>query len=90
MSETTNHLNHVTWSAIGHRGPNFYVLWQLGSCKLNGVEPQAWLANVLGRIADTPQNRPNELLPWNWAQQQKLGSGCIAASWQLCPVRQSS
>lgn len=28
--------------------------------------PQAWLADVLSRIADTPQNRLHELLPWNW------------------------
>ncbi|HEV7284968.1 MAG TPA: transposase domain-containing protein, partial [Kaistia sp.] len=27
---------------------------------------QAWLADVLDRIADLPQNRLHELLPWNW------------------------
>ncbi|OYZ36318.1 MAG: hypothetical protein B7Y31_10320, partial [Novosphingobium sp. 16-62-11] len=29
-------------------------------------DPQAWLADVLSRIADIPQNRLQELLPWNW------------------------
>lgn len=34
--------------------------------KLNDVDPQAWLADVLGRIADLPQSRLPELLPWAW------------------------
>jgi transposase len=33
---------------------------------MNGVDPQAWLADVLARIADTPQTKLLELLPWNW------------------------
>ncbi len=36
------------------------------TAKLNDVDPQAWLANVLARIAGTPQSRRAELLPWNW------------------------
>jgi transposase len=36
------------------------------TAKLNDIDPQAWLANVLARIADLPQNRLSELLPWNW------------------------
>jgi transposase len=35
------------------------------TAKLNGVDPQAWLAEVLGRIADHKINRIDELLPWN-------------------------
>jgi transposase len=38
----------------------------IATARLNDVDPQAWLANVLARIADTPQNRLAELLPWNW------------------------
>jgi len=38
----------------------------IGTAKLNDVDPQAWLADVLGRIADTPQSQLHELLPWNW------------------------
>jgi transposase len=38
----------------------------IGSAKLNDVDPQAWLADVLARIADTPQTRLHELLPWEW------------------------
>src|SRR6185437_486467 len=34
------------------------------AAKLNDVDPQAWLADVLARIAGTPQTWLNELLPW--------------------------
>jgi transposase len=36
------------------------------TAKLNGIDPQAWLADVLARIAETPQGELAELLPWNW------------------------
>ena len=36
------------------------------TAKLNDVDPQAWLADVLARIASTPQGRLNQLLPWEW------------------------
>ncbi len=38
----------------------------IATAKLNDVDPQAWLADVLRRITDTPQNRLHELLPWEW------------------------
>ena len=38
----------------------------LETAKLNDIDPQAWLADVLARLADTPQNRLDELLPWEW------------------------
>jgi hypothetical protein len=37
------------------------------SAKLNGVDPQAWLTDVLGRIADHKITRIDELLPWRYA-----------------------
>jgi hypothetical protein len=33
---------------------------------MNGVDPQAWLADVRTRIAAHPAHRLDELLPWNW------------------------
>ena len=38
------------------------------TAKLNGVDPQAWLTDVLARIADHKINRIDELLPWNIAR----------------------
>jgi hypothetical protein len=38
------------------------------TAKLNGVDPQAWLTDVLARIADHKINRIDELLPWRYAQ----------------------
>jgi transposase len=35
---------------------------------MNDVDPQAWLADVLARIAEYPVQRLDELLPWNWGQ----------------------
>ena len=37
------------------------------TAKLNGVDPQAWLTDVLARIADHEINRLDELLPWRYA-----------------------
>ncbi len=36
------------------------------TARLNDIDPKAWLADVLARIADIPQSRLDELLPWNW------------------------
>ena len=47
----------------GQRAAAMYSL--IGSAKLNGVDPEAYLRSVLTRIADHPINRINELLPWN-------------------------
>ena len=40
----------------------------IGTAKLNGVEPMAWLTDVLGRIVSgrTKVNELDSLLPWNW------------------------
>ena len=49
----------------GHRAAAMYTL--IGTAKLNGIDPQAWLADVIARISDMPVSRLPELLPWNWA-----------------------
>ena len=48
----------------GHRAAAMYSL--IVTCKRNGVDPQAWLEDVLRRIAGHPAHRLDELLPWNW------------------------
>ncbi len=49
--------------AGGERAAIIYSL--IGSAKLNGLDPEAYLCDVLTRIADHPINRIDELLPWN-------------------------
>ena len=41
----------------------------IATAKMNHVDPQAWLADVLSRIAAHPMHRLDELLPWNWWSQ---------------------
>jgi transposase len=48
----------------GQRAAAMYSL--IVTAKMNGVDPQAWLADVLTRIAAYPAHRLDELLPWNW------------------------
>jgi transposase len=48
----------------GQRAAQMYSL--IVTARMNEVDPQAWLADVLARIAEHPIQRIKELLPWNW------------------------
>jgi transposase len=52
----------------GRRAAAIYSLVQ--TCKLNDVDPQAWLAFVLAKLPDHPAKKIDELLPWNWKVAQ--------------------
>ena len=52
----------------GQRAAVMYSL--IVTAKMNGVNPQTWLANILARIADHPVQRLDDLLPWRWAASQ--------------------
>ena len=52
--------------AGGQRAAAFYTL--VRTARLNGLEPEAWLTDVIARIGGHPINRLAELLPWNIAQ----------------------
>jgi transposase len=56
----------------GERAAAMYSL--IATAKLNGIDPRAWLADVLARIADHPASRLHELLPWNWCQPPALSN----------------
>ena len=58
----------------GERAAAMYTL--IATAKLNDVDPQARLADVLARIAEPPHTRVQELLPWNWkaAREQALAA----------------
>jgi transposase len=61
----------------GQRAAAVYSL--IVTCKMNGVDPHAWLTDVLSRIAAHPASRINELLPWNWKTSRKEASIAAAA-----------
>ena len=50
--------------AGGERAAAFYTL--VRTARLNGIEPEAWLTDVIARIGAHPINRLAEMLPWNW------------------------
>lgn len=42
------------------------------TARLNDIDTEAWLADVLRRINDLPVSRLHELLPWNWRKPEQL------------------
>jgi hypothetical protein len=60
----------------GQRAAKMYSLIVTG--RMNDADPQAWLADVLARIAGHPIQRINELLPWNW-KSARLRAESVAA-----------
>lgn len=62
-------LGRRNWTFAGsQRGADraAVMLTVITTCRLNDVDPKAWLADVLARIADYPVTRLHELLPWEW------------------------
>lgn len=48
----------------GGRAAIMYTL--IETARFNDVDPEAWLADVIARIADHPINQIDDLLPWKW------------------------
>ena len=61
----------------GHRAAVMFSL--IETCKLSDVDPKAWLADVLARIADHPVQKINALLPWNWKADRERAAAAQAA-----------
>ena len=56
----------------GRRAAALYTL--IATAKLNDVDPQAWLADVLARMLDYPAKRIGDLLPWNWHAERRAAA----------------
>jgi hypothetical protein len=54
----------------GERAATMYSL--IETAKLSGLDPEAYLRDVLDRIADYPINRVAQLLPWNWKPADQI------------------
>lgn len=59
----------------------------IATAKMNDIDPQAGLADVLARIADMPRRRKFERLPWNW--NQKNAALAAAAAYPLSSVNKA-
>src|SRR5262245_28724363 len=82
--------------AGGERAAIFYSL--IRTARLNGVEPEAYLREVIARIGEHPINRIGELLPWNIARPAthsvvrgdlEAGQECTRGrreAWQAPPI----
>jgi transposase len=62
-------LGRANWTFAGsdrgaERAAALYTL--ITTCKLNGIDPQAYLADVLARLPDHPARRIDDLMPWRW------------------------
>ena len=51
--------------------PAIFMYTLIATAKLNDIDPQAWRADVMCRIADHPAKRIADLLPWNWRPQNR-------------------
>ena len=67
-------LGHKAWLFAGSDRDNTraaFVYGLIATAKLNDVDPQAWLADALARIADISASRLDDLPPWNWAAERE-------------------
>lgn len=66
-------LGRKNWLFAGsdHGGDNAAAIYSLiETCKLNDIDPEAYLTDILTRIADHPIKQIDVLLPWNWAARK--------------------
>ncbi|ODP38898.1 MULTISPECIES: transposase domain-containing protein [Sphingomonas] len=58
----------VAGTALSVSSSTAYTVFQ--TCKANGVDPQAYIADVIVKVANNwPASRWDELMPWNWSRE---------------------
>ena len=70
-------LGRRNWTFAGsQRGADraAFMLTLITTARLNDVDPKAWLADVLARIADLPASRLHEMLPWEWKRLRQAAT----------------
>ena len=70
-------LGRRNWTFVGSdtggdRAAVFFTIMQ--TCRLNGVNPEAYLADVITRIADHSAKNIDDLLPWNWQPRDRAAA----------------
>src|SRR5260221_12204236 len=71
----------VLWIGSDRGGQRAGAIYSLiVTAKMNDVDPQAWLAGVLARIAAHPAHRLDELLRWDWRARTSLSTR-LAGGW---------
>jgi transposase len=68
----------------GRRAAAFYTL--IATAKLNDVDRQAWLADVLAKVLDYPAKRVGDLLPWNWHAERRAAPDMASKSRRGSPL----
>ena len=67
-------VGHLFMGALARGKPASIAHTLIETAWLNGVDSQAWLADVLNRIPEHPRNRIDELLPWNFKVDTALSN----------------
>jgi len=76
-------LGRKSWLFVGSErgGQRAAVMYTLiGTAKLNDIDPQAWLADVIARFSDMPISRLPELLPWQLERRHTRGQHGLTAA----------
>jgi hypothetical protein len=71
-------VGRANWTFLGSEGGGDWaarLFGLMGTCKLQGVDPNAWLKDVLERVRDHPPDRMAELTPRNWKAARAAGAG---------------
>lgn len=61
----------------GERAAAAYSI--IGTCRLLGIDPEIYLADILARIAEHKINRIDDFLPWRWIDARSAAANPIAA-----------